>query len=93
MAKADEEAKRKREEEEAYRSDRAAKEKADAAAKARGPKEAAEAAYKECQKRVQDGIRSKKYGTQGGPNIRSEADEARERCSERSRKRQMQEGN
>jgi hypothetical protein len=48
--------------------------------------------YRECMDKVDAAIRDGRLGTQGGPNIRSEADEARERCSERSRKRQMQEG-
>ena len=48
--------------------------------------------YRKCMDTVDAAIRDGRLGTQGGPNIRSEADEARERCSERSRKRQMQEG-
>ena len=47
-----------------------------------GSKAAAESDYEKCKQSVQAAIRANRYGTHGNP---SEADEARNRCSERYR--------
>ncbi len=81
-AKAAAYAAQKSKEEEEYRARKKAQEK-DAESSARlGGRAAAEADYEACKRSVEAAIRANRYGTHGNP---SEADEARNRCSEQYR--------